>query len=317
MLLRCESISAALRRLGHGCEAISKRALSAWADCRVRRASDLLTTSRRQIPATTKDPSAVTRATQIVAYDVSTSGLVSRSKHAGATILGWHKLDRAPSVAAPPPPPVPPAPDLLETTESSADPNSVGAVSEAASENPLGLGLILVGATAMAVSAFLPLVEPTSTFSEVADNTPIQHGGWLLVALAVGIATAGYRASRRKRMSQRWAPLVLSVIAAGLVAIDANNKDLRTLYPVGPDGNLINHPARDGRGLWHRLLCCGGGRLRSPRRRSDLLRSAQQRVPAAASDGTGLAATKKCPDCAETGPHRRQGMQALRVPLRP
>ena len=54
-------------------------------------------------------------------------------------------------------------------------------------------GLIIVGAAAMAISAFLPHVEPTGAFRMVEDNTLIQHGGWMLIALAFGIAASGYR----------------------------------------------------------------------------------------------------------------------------
>jgi hypothetical protein len=120
----------------------------------------------------------------------------------------------------------------------SAVPNSVGAVSRAASDNPLGLGLIIVGAVAMAISAFLPLVEPINAFRMVEDNTLIQHGGWWLIAAALGIAASGYRVSRGGSTA-RWAPVVLCVIAAALVVFNANDKDMRTLYPVGPDGNPI------------------------------------------------------------------------------
>src|ERR1700752_474102 len=104
------------------------------------------------------------------------------------------------------------------------------------SENPLGLGLIIVGAGAMAISAFLPFVEPTGKFRMVEHNTLIQRGGWLLIALALGIAASGYRVSQG-RWTARWVPIALCVSAAALIVL--NYKDLRTLYPVGPDGNPI------------------------------------------------------------------------------
>ena len=109
-------------------------------------------------------------------------------------------------------------------------------MNRAASDNPFGLGLIIVGAVIMAISTFLPLVEPTGTFRMVEHNTLIQRGGWLLIALALGVAVSGYRVSQG-RWTARWVPIVLCVSAAGLIVL--NYKDLLTLYPVGPDGNPI------------------------------------------------------------------------------
>lgn len=45
---------------------------------------------------------------------------------------------------------------------------------------------MIVGAFAMALSTFLPLDQPTGVFRMVEDNTLIQHGGWMLIALALG-----------------------------------------------------------------------------------------------------------------------------------
>ena len=102
--------------------------------------------------------------------------------------------------------------------------------------NPFGLGLIILGAIAMAIAAFLPFAEPIGPFARVMNNTLIQHGGgWLLIAAALGIAASGYRVSQGRR-KERWGPIVLCVIAAGLIVLNANDKSLRTLYPVRPDG---------------------------------------------------------------------------------
>jgi hypothetical protein len=107
--------------------------------------------------------------------------------------------------------------------------------SKAVSENPLGLGLVVVGAAALAIAAFLPLVQPVEAFPMVEDNTLIQHGGWVFLACALGIVGTGYRASQGKQ-SQRWLLIVICAFAAWLVFQNANDKGLRTLYPVGPDG---------------------------------------------------------------------------------
>ena len=86
-------------------------------------------------------------------------------------------------------------------------------MSRAASDNPLGLGLIVVGAVALAVSAFLPLVEPTGTFRMVEHNTLIQRGGWMFIALALGIAASGYWVSQGK-WTAGGVPILLCVGAA-------------------------------------------------------------------------------------------------------
>ena len=97
----------------------------------------------------------------------------------------------------------------------------------------------------MAIAAFLPLDEPTGVFRMVEHNTLIQHGGWMLIALALGIAASGYRVSQGS-LTARWVPIILCVIAAGVIVLIASSKirelldyfeDLRTGHPVGPDGN--------------------------------------------------------------------------------
>ena len=106
------------------------------------------------------------------------------------------------------------------------------------SGNPVGLGLVIVGAIAMAVAAFLPLAEPTGAFRLVRENTLIQHGGWMLIAVAVGIAASGFWASQGKAAELVWLPASLCVVAAIGIVFWATNKDLRTLYPIGFDGTV-------------------------------------------------------------------------------
>src|ERR1700752_3457562 len=103
---------------------------------------------------------------------------------------------------------------------------------KAVSENPLGLGLVVVGAAALAISVFLPLVRPTNALRMVEDNTLIPHGGWVFLACALGIVCTGYRASRGKQ-SERWVLILICAFAAWLVFQNANDKGLRTLYPIG------------------------------------------------------------------------------------
>jgi hypothetical protein len=118
----------------------------------------------------------------------------------------------------------------------------------------------------------------------VEHNTLIQRGGWMLIALALGIAASGYRVSQG-RWTARWLPIALCVSAAGLIVL--NDKDLRTLYPVGPHGN----PITTGPGMVANpgiaFYVAGAGVAAAFIGSAMLLRSRQ-------------AKTKKCPDCAET-----------------
>src|SRR5271156_972774 len=100
--------------------------------------------------------------------------------------------------------------------------------------NPFALGLVLVGAFAMGIAAFLPLDEP-GAFRRVSDNSLIQHGGWMLIALAIGIAASGFRANQGKEFE--WALTVVLCLVAGFrIFMWAADTGLRTLYPVGADG---------------------------------------------------------------------------------
>jgi hypothetical protein len=180
-------------------------------------------------------------------------------------------------------------------------------MNRAASDNPLGLGLIVVGAAALAISAFLPLVQPTGALRMVEDNTLIQHGGWVLIALALGIAASGYRVSQGRRTARGAGPIVLCVIAAGFIVIDASNTDLRTLYPVGPDGNPITTQPGMVANLGIAIYVAGAGVAAAFIGSVMLLRSAKHALDASDEDlvdwsaaQSKQATTKKCPDCAET-----------------
>jgi hypothetical protein len=159
-------------------------------------------------------------------------------------------------------------------------------VNRAASDDPRGLGLIIVGAVTIAISAFLPLVEPTGVFRRVEHNTLIQHGGWMLIALALGIAASGYRV-RQDRWRAGWVPIVLCVIAAGLIVLTANDKGLRTVYPLDPNGTPDTSQPGTAASLGIAIYVAGAGVAAALIGSVMLLRSRQ-------------AKTKKCPDCAET-----------------
>jgi hypothetical protein len=167
-----------------------------------------------------------------------------------------------------------------------------GVTNKAASENPLGLGLVVVGAAALAISVFLPLVQPVSALRMVEDNTLIQHGGWVLLGGALGIVGSGYRASRgRGRPNERWTLIVVCVIAAGLVVLKANDKGLRTLYPVGPGGAVDTTQPGVVASLGIAIYVAGAGVAAAFMGALTFFQSAK--------DSGSKAATKKCPDCAE------------------
>jgi hypothetical protein len=155
----------------------------------------------------------------------------------------------------------------------------------------------------MAISTFLPLVEPINAFRRVEDNTLIQHDGWMLIALTLGIAASGYRVSRGGS-TVRWVPIVLCVLAAGLIVFYANDKDLRTLYPVGPNGNPITTQPGMVANLGIAIYVAGAGVAAALIGSVILGQSARQRVPdvpaAPALTEAAPKPTKKCPDCAET-----------------
>ena len=114
---------------------------------------------------------------------------------------------------------------------------NTAATQEARARNPLALGLVIIGSLAMAVATFLPFDEPVG-FHRVEDNTLMQNGsGWILLVLALLIAAAGYRVSQ-SHADKWWLPLIFCAVAAVLVIWMGNDKDLRTLYPVGLNGTV-------------------------------------------------------------------------------
>ena len=108
--------------------------------------------------------------------------------------------------------------------------------------NPLGLGLVIVGAVAIALGAFLPFQE-SPRFGRIEQNHLIQNmNGWVLVALALGILVTGYRAGQGLS-NKSGPPIWLSLSAAADVVNVARDKSLRTLYPIGLNGEIdTSHP---------------------------------------------------------------------------
>jgi hypothetical protein len=105
------------------------------------------------------------------------------------------------------------------------------------SANRLGLGLVLIGAIAMAVAVFLPFAQPVNGLPIVGKNTLLELLGWHVLWPLLFIPYSGYLASQGKR-SARWSLVGLCALAAvGVVAL-ATAKSLRTMHIIGPGGPI-------------------------------------------------------------------------------
>jgi hypothetical protein len=98
----------------------------------------------------------------------------------------------------------------------------------------LGFALVALGAIAATLSTFLPWEESPS-YRAIEQNTLIQQGGWILIALAFGAAVVAFQVGSG-RSDSWWAPLILVALCAGFLLIQANSS--HTLYPVKPDGEV-------------------------------------------------------------------------------
>lgn len=92
-------------------------------------------------------------------------------------------------------------------------------------------------------------------------------------------------------------PVVLCVIAAALVIMDANDKDLRTLYPVPLNGTVDTSQPGTVASLAIAIYVAGAGVAAALIGSLTLLQSAKPTSDPIAAAKSG---TKKCPDCAET-----------------
>jgi hypothetical protein len=139
-------------------------------------------------------------------------------------------------VAAQPPPRDPVTGKPVAAQPPPRDPIT-GKLVAAQPRNPLARGLIIVGSLALAIATFLPFDEPVG-FHRIQHNTLIQDGfGWILIALAVITAVTGYRVGQGQS-DKWWGPIIPCGLAGLLVIWLATDTDLRTLYPVGPDGTI-------------------------------------------------------------------------------
>jgi hypothetical protein len=103
-----------------------------------------------------------------------------------------------------------------------------GATRAADRMNPAAVAAGVAGGVVLVVSVFLPLIDNTTDFGRIVQNTLIQHGGWPLIVLGVGAALAAILGGKRARRSF----LIIGVIAVAYVIYLATDKSLRTVYPI-------------------------------------------------------------------------------------
>jgi hypothetical protein len=162
----------------------------------------------------------------------------------------------------------------------------------------VGIGLAVLGGVLLAVSAFLPLDEPSNIFARIQENTLIQHEGWMLIVIGAVIVLAAASSDHKSV-----AVCILSVIAGGLIVYTGLDKSLRTLYPIGSSGEaeatgkgtvvplgLAIYVAGAGA-----LLSFAGGWTMYPRRKVVNPDEETQRCPECAE--TILAAARVCKHC--------------------
>jgi phosphate/sulfate permease len=97
-----------------------------------------------------------------------------------------------------------------------------------------GFALVALGALAVTISTFLPWQESPS-FRAIEQNTLIQQGGWMLIALSLAAAFSAFGVGSGKT-DKWWGPLIFIGVCALILLIDSNSSD--TLYPVKPDGEV-------------------------------------------------------------------------------
>jgi hypothetical protein len=159
--------------------------------------------------------------------------------------------------------------------------------------NPVGVVLVVVGGAMLALSSFLPLDEPSGAFRLVEKNTLIEHGEWWLLAIGAILVVAALSSSYSRRRPG-WSVFILAVIAAGLVVYLAQDKGLRTLYPLNTSGEA--EPSGQGTvvPLGIAIYVAGAGAALSV-----IGAWVMRRTVEAAPVGPAQV-TKQCPDCAET-----------------
>jgi hypothetical protein len=159
--------------------------------------------------------------------------------------------------------------------------------------NPVGTALVVVGGALLALSSFLPLDEPSSALRVVQSNTLIEHSEWwLLIAGAILIIAALSSYASKRRPS--WSLFILAIVTAGIVVYLAQDKGLRTLYPVNTSGEAESSAQGTVVPLGIAIYIAGVGAVLS------VIGVWVMRRTAEAAPVQPAQVTKQCPDCAET-----------------
>lgn len=179
-------------------------------------------------------------------------------------------------------------------------------MTELTSRNPIALGVAAAGGALIVLATFLPIAERSGRFAYVQENSAIQHGGWLIALVGLGVMLTAFQSRNTK--IQHWRLLASAVIAAGFVVVHMiANTSMRTLYPIGsdgtPDSSVPGVVAPAGLGIYvagmGAALAVLGGLIVLTQHTS----AAERELIAQwdAEDAAEAApAKKKCPDCAET-----------------
>jgi hypothetical protein len=119
-------------------------------------------------------------------------------------------------------------------------------------------GFCITAAAGIVVALFLQMGDPSSTpFSELAQNSMIQQGGWWLILVALGIVLA---TTGRKSTGDRVVIFVLGLVVVGFAARLITVHGLLKFFPLDNSGNadmaLPGFVAKPGIGVW--VLGVGG-----------------------------------------------------------
>jgi len=103
-------------------------------------------------------------------------------------------------------------------------------------DNVIGTITATLGVLLLIIADFLPLVQTPPGFTRIQSNSLVQHEGWALILLGIGIVAAELRLFITGRRAYAWVALALSLVCAALVAFAAQDKSLRTLYALNFSG---------------------------------------------------------------------------------
>lgn len=164
--------------------------------------------------------------------------------------------------------------------------------------SPLGFGLAVAGAAAVAIAVFLPQASST-TFGEIVHNTLIQNGdGWIFLLVALGELGTIYRAYATRRPT--WWPLVAgALLAGGAVYEGTSSSTLRVCSVLVPTSCERASPGIGIylAGLGGVLMFIGGWQLGKAAPAASTREPATPPAPAVVGDPPAAAAVAYCTLC--------------------